>query len=124
MLTQEGIAYQRLDGSTSREKRAAITRAWGAASASPVGNEEEEEEDGNDDDEEGGGGGRKKGGGGPVQVLLVSIKAGGVGLNLTGASNVVIAEPFFNPCVPWWWFGRSCNACDCGCGSANVKVAH
>lgn len=99
MLTQEGHAYQRLDGSTSREKRADITRAWGAASASPVGDDED-----SSDDEEGGGvgGGRgRKKGGGPVQVLLVSIKAGGVGLNLTGASNVVIAEPFFNPCVPW-----------------------
>ena len=85
MLTQEGIAYQRLDGSTSREKRADITRAWGVASSSSTALDLEDEDE--------------KTGGRPVQVLLVSIKAGGVGLNLTGASNVIIAEPFFNPCV-------------------------
>lgn len=46
MLSKDGIAYQRLDGSTSREKRVAITRAWGATS---------EDEDEDDDDELGGG---------------------------------------------------------------------
>lgn len=50
-----------------------------------------------------GGGGRKGKGGkgvaGPAQVLLVSIKAGGTGLNLTGANHCIICEPFFNPAV-------------------------
>ncbi|CAN0565132.1 unnamed protein product [Laminaria digitata] len=30
-----------------------------------------------------------------VSVLLVSLKAGGVGLNLTGASTVILLDP-------WW----------------------
>ncbi len=53
MLAKEGIRYQRLDGATSREKRAAITRAWGAA-ADAADDEEDDEED--DEDEEDGGG--------------------------------------------------------------------
>jgi len=34
--------------------------------------------------------------GGPA-VLLLSLKAGGVGLNLTAASHVHLLEPFWNP---------------------------
>lgn len=46
MLAKEGIAYQRLDGSTSREKRAEITRAWsGAADDDEDGDGESEDED-------------------------------------------------------------------------------
>jgi SNF2 family DNA or RNA helicase len=32
-------------------------------------------------------------------VMLVSIKAGGVGLNLTAASNVFVFEPAWNPAI-------------------------
>jgi len=32
-------------------------------------------------------------------VLLLSIKAGGTGLNLTGANNLVLVEPSLNPCA-------------------------
>ncbi|TPX31376.1 hypothetical protein SmJEL517_g05298 [Synchytrium microbalum] len=34
-----------------------------------------------------------------VNVMLVSLKAGGVGLNLTAASRVYIMEPYWNPAV-------------------------
>ena len=34
-----------------------------------------------------------------VPVYLVSLKAGGVGLNLTGANNVIIYDPWWNPAV-------------------------
>lgn len=81
MLSQEGIRHQRIDGSTPREKRAQITRAW-SASSNEV--EEGEEEDGGEE---------------VAQVLLVSIKAGGTGLSLTAANYAIIAEPFFNPYV-------------------------
>ncbi|KAI9355058.1 SNF2 family N-terminal domain-containing protein [Zopfochytrium polystomum] len=34
-----------------------------------------------------------------ILVLLVSLKAGGVGLNLTAASRVYVVEPYWNPAV-------------------------
>ncbi|KAI8850412.1 P-loop containing nucleoside triphosphate hydrolase protein, partial [Chytridium lagenaria] len=34
-----------------------------------------------------------------LSVLLLSLKAGGVGLNLTIASRVYIMEPYWNPAV-------------------------
>ncbi|KAL4394593.1 hypothetical protein S83_004920 [Arachis hypogaea] len=34
-----------------------------------------------------------------IRVLLMSLKAGGVGLNLTAASNVFIMDPWWNPAV-------------------------
>ncbi len=34
-----------------------------------------------------------------VPVFLISLKAGGVGLNLTSASNVIIMDPWWNPTV-------------------------
>ncbi len=34
-----------------------------------------------------------------VPVYLISLKAGGVGLNLTSASNVIIMDPWWNPAV-------------------------
>jgi DNA repair protein RAD5 len=34
-----------------------------------------------------------------VKVFLISIKVGGVGLNLVEANNVVILEPWWNPAV-------------------------
>lgn len=34
-----------------------------------------------------------------VPVYLISLKAGGIGLNLTGANNVVIYDPWWNPAV-------------------------
>jgi SWI/SNF-related matrix-associated actin-dependent regulator of chromatin subfamily A3 len=34
-----------------------------------------------------------------VEILLVSLKAGGVGLNLTSASRVYLMDPYWNPAV-------------------------
>lgn len=34
-----------------------------------------------------------------VTIMLVSLKAGGVGLNLTSASRVYIMEPYWNPAI-------------------------
>ncbi|XP_008438555.2 DNA repair protein RAD5B [Cucumis melo] len=34
-----------------------------------------------------------------IKVMLISLKAGGVGLNLTAASNVFIMDPWWNPAV-------------------------
>lgn len=36
-----------------------------------------------------------------VEVFLVSLKAGGVALNLIEANNVFIMEPWWNPAVQW-----------------------
>jgi DNA repair protein RAD5 len=36
---------------------------------------------------------------GQVQVMLLSLRAGGVGLNLTAASRVILLDPWWNPAV-------------------------
>ena len=36
-----------------------------------------------------------------ITVFLVSLKAGGVALNLTEASQVFIMDPWYNPAVEW-----------------------
>jgi SNF2 family DNA or RNA helicase len=36
---------------------------------------------------------------GSAQVFLISLKAGGFGLNLTAATNVVLLDPWWNPAV-------------------------
>lgn len=64
-LTENGINYSYLDGSTSNR-------------------EEEVERFKKDDD---------------IHVFLISIKAGGVGLNLTEAEYVFILDPWWNPAV-------------------------
>lgn len=42
----------------------------------------------------------------PFNVFLVSLKAGGVGLNLTNAQNAIILEPWFNPAIEEQAFSR------------------
>lgn len=42
----------------------------------------------------------------PFSVFLISLKAGGVGLNLTNAQNAIILEPWFNPAVEEQAFSR------------------
>lgn len=39
-------------------------------------------------------------------IFLISLKAGGVGLNLTNAQNVIIIEPWFNPAIEEQAFSR------------------
>lgn len=42
----------------------------------------------------------------PFSVFLISLKAGGVGLNLTNAQNAIILEPWFNPAIEEQAFSR------------------
>ena len=42
-----------------------------------------------------------------VPILLVSLKAGGVGLNLTAADNVILYDPWWNPAVEEQAIGRA-----------------
>ena len=62
-LREEGITFYTLQGSTSKEKRAALVEAF------------------NQD---------------ATQVFLISLKAGGTGLNLTGADVVIHYDPWWN----------------------------
>ncbi|GAB4821905.1 hypothetical protein N2152v2_008951 [Parachlorella kessleri] len=69
VLAAEGMSYVRLDGSTSAKKRGDLLRSF--HSHAP----------------------------GSPQVLIASLKAGGVGLNLTSASRVHLLDPWWNPSV-------------------------
>ena len=42
----------------------------------------------------------------PFCILLLSTKAGGVGLNLTGANRMVLLEPDWNPATDTQAMGR------------------
>ena len=64
-LTQEGIAFTRLDGSTT--DRAGVVATFQDEAGPPV--------------------------------MLVSLKAGGTGLNLTAADHVFLLDPWWNPAV-------------------------
>jgi SNF2 family DNA or RNA helicase len=66
-LEQSGIAFVRLDGSTSADDRAKAVHTF-------------------------------QGEGGPP-VMLLSLKAGGTGLNLTAADHVFLVDPWWNPAV-------------------------
>ena len=41
------------------------------------------------------------------QVLLLSLKAGGVGLNLTAAKHLLLLDPDWNPACEWQCFDRT-----------------
>lgn len=70
-LESAGIDYYRLDGKTSVERRSEIVKAFSAQN------------------------GKLKG----PRVLLLSLKVGGVGLNLTAANHAHILDPWWNPSV-------------------------
>ena len=42
-----------------------------------------------------------------IKVFLISIKAGGVGLNLTAANNVILLDDWWNPAVEDQAFARA-----------------
>lgn len=65
-LTEAGIPFIQLDGSTPAKKRADLIDGFQE---------------------------------GTVPVFLLSLKAGGVGLNLTAASEVILLDPWWNPAV-------------------------
>jgi SNF2 family DNA or RNA helicase len=66
-IPKNGLKYVRIDGTISPDERADIVRLF--------------ESDGDNS----------------VKLIMMSLKAGGVGLNLSRASNVYFMEPFFNP---------------------------
>jgi len=70
-LDRKGITYEELDGSTSSKDRAERVERFQSTSL--------------------------KDGGRPV--FLISLKAGGVGLNLTAAGYVFLLDPWWNPAV-------------------------
>jgi hypothetical protein len=39
-----------------------------------------------------------------VKIFLISLKAGGVGLNLTAANTVFLLDPWWNPAAEGWLF--------------------
>ena len=41
------------------------------------------------------------------RILLLSLKAGGVGLNLTSANHLLLMEPAWNPAIEWQCFDRT-----------------
>ena len=65
VLTQVGIGFNRLDGST--RDRAAVVEQFQSSDGPPV--------------------------------MLISLKAGGTGLNLTAADHVFLCDPWWNPAV-------------------------
>ncbi|KAJ5893418.1 hypothetical protein N7495_005109 [Penicillium taxi] len=96
-LSKLGISFLRLDGSMPQKARAAVLTEFTK--------ETYEEEDINDED----GSPRKPSASktsttSPV-VLIISLRAGGVGLNLTTANNVFIMDP-------WWSFAIEAQAID------------
>ncbi|KAL1966838.1 hypothetical protein VTN77DRAFT_3803 [Rasamsonia byssochlamydoides] len=101
-LTKAGISHLRLDGAMPQKARAEVLRQFTSTETY-----EEELED--DDDLEASG--RPKGktqnknSTSSPNVLLISLRAGGVGLNLTAASNVYMMDP-------WWSFAVEAQAID------------
>ena len=66
VLRKEGIEFYKITGSTSKEERAKLVKAFNN---------------------------------GTTPVFLISLKAGGTGLNLTGADTVVHYDPWWNVAV-------------------------
>ncbi|KAL1976584.1 hypothetical protein VTN31DRAFT_2866 [Thermomyces dupontii] len=101
-LTRAGIKFLRLDGTMSQKARAEVIKQFT--------NMEMYEEDELDEDYdlEQKLAQRKSAQGGASStpdVLLISLKAGGVGLNLTAANNVFMMDP-------WWSFAVEAQAID------------
>ncbi|KQY81318.1 DEAD/DEAH box helicase [Pelomonas sp. Root1444] len=76
-ITQMGLAFQRLDGSTPQAERTRRVAAF------------------------------QRGGADGGDVFLISLKAGGFGLNLTAADYVLIVDPWWNPAAEDQASGRA-----------------
>ncbi|DAA73292.1 TPA_exp: Uncharacterized protein A8136_5217 [Trichophyton benhamiae CBS 112371] len=104
-LTTAGIAHLRFDGTMSQKARATVLAQFNA----PI----IDEEDIDDDDDIAHSpdpfkeyrNRRRKDKGSPPSVLLISLRAGGVGLNLTVANHVFMMDP-------WWSFAVEAQAID------------
>lgn len=87
-LSQYGIRFLRYDGSLSAEQRNdALVRFESSGQGHHGAGRHQNDDDDSGDDTTG------------INVILVSLKAGNVGLNLTCANHVILAEPFYNPYV-------------------------
>ncbi|XP_065496614.1 helicase-like transcription factor isoform X2 [Caloenas nicobarica] len=75
-LKESGFAFTRLDGSMAQKKRAEAIQCFQSSQA------------------------------GSPTVMLLSLKAGGVGLNLTAASRVFLMDPAWNPAAEEQCFDR------------------
>ncbi|XP_064929315.1 helicase-like transcription factor isoform X7 [Columba livia] len=75
-LKESGFAFTRLDGSMAQKKRAEAVQCFQSSRA------------------------------GSPTVMLLSLKAGGVGLNLTAASRVFLMDPAWNPAAEEQCFDR------------------
>ncbi|NXJ63333.1 HLTF factor, partial [Rostratula benghalensis] len=75
-LKESGFAYTRLDGSMAQKKRVEAIQCFQSSQA------------------------------GSPTVMLLSLKAGGVGLNLTAASRVFLMDPAWNPAAEDQCFDR------------------
>jgi len=76
LLKENKFNYTRLDGTMHHSTRAEVVRDF--QSDSPT----------------------------SPQVLLLSLKAGGVGLNLTAANHLMLLDPAWNPATEWQCFDR------------------
>ena len=76
LLRLHDFRYTRLDGSMSHPERADVIKVF-----------------------QGNGKNRPR-------VLLLSLKAGGVGLNLTAANHLFLLDPAWNPASEWQCFDR------------------
>ncbi|CAI7664826.1 unnamed protein product [Penicillium discolor] len=103
-LSRVGISHLRLDGSMPQKARAAVLAEFTKAESFTDDDIVDIE-----DDTLGGSGPAKTSSPSPSApaptVLLISLRAGGVGLNLTTASNVFVMDP-------WWSFAIEAQAID------------
>jgi DNA repair protein RAD5 len=100
-LTKVGIAHLRLDGTMPHKARAAVLAEFTKTEetyADDIIDDEDEQQTRN-------GLSTSKATEPPPSVLLISLRAGGVGLNLTSASNVFLMDP-------WWSFAIEAQAID------------
>lgn len=101
-LSKVGISYLRLDGSMPQKARAAVLTQFAQTETytDDIIDTEDETPTRN-----GASASKSSSSTPPPTVLLISLRAGGVGLNLTTASNVFIMDP-------WWSFAIEAQAID------------
>lgn len=100
-LSKMGFSFLRLDGSMPQKARAAVLAEFTKTDTY----EEDDIIDPEDDNPSRGGPSAQKESPPRPTILLISLRAGGVGLNLTAASNVFIMDP-------WWSFAIEAQAID------------
>lgn len=96
-LTREGIPHLRLDGTMAQKARAEVLAQF---SKTDTYNIDDEALDSSEPSKP-----PPHRGSTSPRVLLISLRAGGVGLNLTAASNVFMMDP-------WWSFATEAQAID------------